>query len=113
MSPIISLFLAIATEVVATTALKFSDGFSRPIPSAIVVIGYVASSYLLAITLKNGMAIGIAYAIWAGLGTALVVVLGVVIWRETLNLYQIAAIFMIVAGVVALNMASEGTQVAA
>ena len=110
MHPFITLFIAIICEVAATLSLKFSDGFTRITPSSVAVLGYATSAYFLAITLKHGMPIGIAYAIWAGMGTASVVLFGALFWKETLSLYQIIAILVIVLGVIALNLVSESAH---
>ncbi|WP_055491637.1 multidrug efflux SMR transporter [Streptomyces sp. TP-A0356] len=94
---------AIGAEVVATTAMKYSDGFSRPWPSLVTVIGYVVSFVLLARALKS-MSIGTAYAIWSGVGTATVAAIGLVLFGEGLGLAKIAGIALIVGGVVVLNL---------
>ena len=94
---------AIAAEVVATTAMKYSDGFSRPGPSLVTVLGYVLSFVLLARVLKT-VSIGTAYAIWAGVGTATVAVIGLVLFGESLNVAKAAGILLIVGGVVILNL---------
>ncbi len=107
MSPILSLILAIAIEIVATTSLKLSDGFSKPLPSIVVVIGYAAAFYLLSQTLK-AIPLGTTYAIWSGVGTAGAVLLGVMIWREPVDLARIIGIGLIIAGVVVLNLFAEG-----
>jgi len=78
------LFFAILSEVIATTALKLSDGFTRIVPSVIVVIGYCFSFYLLSISLKV-IPIGLAYAIWSGVGIVLTVIAGMILWRESLD----------------------------
>jgi small multidrug resistance pump len=98
------LFLAILGEVVGTVALKASDGFARLGPSA-VVVGYGLSFYLLALALKQ-IPLGVAYAIWSGLGTAGAVVAGILLWRESLNLAGVVGILLIIAGVVLLNVFS-------
>ena len=72
------LFFAILSEVIATTSLKLSDGFTKLVPSMIVVIGYGASFYLLSISLKV-IPIGLAYAIWSGVGIVLTVIAGMII----------------------------------
>jgi small multidrug resistance pump len=107
MNPLVSLGLAILSEVTATTALKLSEGFSRPLPSIVVVAGYAAAFYLLSLTLQN-MALGNAYAIWSALGTAGAVIVGIVIWREPLDLPRIIGITLIVIGVIVLNLFGEG-----
>ncbi|MEU6572821.1 multidrug efflux SMR transporter [Streptomyces sp. NPDC046805] len=94
---------AIAAEVIATTAMKYSDGFSRPGPSLLTALGYVVAFALLARTLKT-VSIGTAYAIWAGVGTAAVAALGLVLFGEGLSWTKAAGILLIVAGVVVLNL---------
>ncbi|MGV9244162.1 DMT family transporter [Streptomyces sp. NPDC003710] len=94
---------AIAAEVVATTAMKYSESFSRLGPSLLTLLGYVVSFALLARTLKT-MSIGTAYAIWSGVGTATVAAIGLVLFGEGLGLAKIAGIVLIVGGVVVLNL---------
>ena len=94
---------AIAAEVAATTAMKYSDGFSRLGPSLVTFLGYVVSFVLLAKTLKS-VSIGTAYAIWSGAGTATIAMIGLVLFGEGLGLAKIAGIAMIVGGVVVLNL---------
>jgi small multidrug resistance pump len=100
--PFVLLLVAIATEISGTSALRISAGFTRFWPSAAVVVSYVLSFYLYAQVLKQ-IPMGVAYAIWAGLGTAGVVVVGVLVWRDTLNFWQIFGIVLVVAGAVMLN----------
>ncbi|MEV6739746.1 DMT family transporter [Streptomyces cynarae] len=94
---------AIAAEVAATTAMKYSEGFSRLGPSLVTFLGYVVSFLLLAQTLKS-VSIGTAYAIWSGAGTATVAMIGLVLFGEGLGLAKIAGIALIVGGVVVLNL---------
>ncbi|MEU5591993.1 multidrug efflux SMR transporter [Streptomyces sp. NPDC020298] len=94
---------AIAAEVVATTAMKYSEGFSRLGPSLLTALGYVLSFALLAQTLKT-VSIGTAYAIWAGVGTATIAVIGLMLFGEGLSATKVAGILLIVAGVVVLNL---------
>jgi small multidrug resistance pump len=94
---------AIAAEVAATTAMKYSEGFSRLWPSLITALGYLLSFALLAQTLKT-VAIGTAYAIWAGVGTATIAVIGLMLFGEGLNLAKVAGIVLIIGGVVVLNL---------
>ena len=100
------LFLAILSEVVATSSLKFSEGFTKLIPSVVVVIGYGASFYLLSVVLK-AMPIGVAYAIWSGVGLVLTVIAGILIWRETLDWARMAGIVLIIAGIILINVVSK------
>ena len=97
------LFLAIASEVVGTAALKASEGFVRLGPTMLVVVGYGLTFYLLGLALKQ-IPLGVAYAIWSGLGTAGAVLAGVLLWRESLNLAGVVGIALIVAGVLVLNL---------
>ena len=99
------LFLAILSEVVGTVALKGSEGFTRLGPNVLVVIGYGLSFYLLALALKQ-IPLGLAYAIWSGLGTAGAVVAGILLWRESLSLTGILGILLIIVGVILLNIVS-------
>jgi small multidrug resistance pump len=105
--PWILLSLAIATEIAATTALKASDGFSRLTPSIIVVVGYVASFVLLARALKT-LDVGVAYAIWSGVGTAVVATLGVLLFSESMSVMKAVWIGVIIVGVIGLQ-ATSGT----
>ncbi|WP_133910262.1 DMT family transporter [Streptomyces sp. NBC_00582] len=94
---------AIAAEVAATTAMKYSEGFSRLWPTLLTAVGYVISFFLLAQTLKS-VGIGTAYAIWAGVGTATIAVIGLALFGESLTLTKIAGIGLIIGGVVVLNL---------
>jgi small multidrug resistance pump len=95
---------AIATEVVATVALKASDGFSRPVPSAIVVVGYLLSFWLLALVLKQ-LSVGTTYAIWSAVGTAAVALIGIAMYGEAASALKLASLGLIVLGVIGLNAA--------
>jgi small multidrug resistance pump len=97
------LILAIVSEVVGTVALKASDGFARLGPTMLVVVGYGLTFYLLGLALKQ-IPLGVAYAIWSGLGTASAVLAGVLLWRESLNAAGVVGIALIVAGVLMLNL---------
>lgn len=94
---------AILAEVVATSAMKYSDGFSKLWPSLLTGLGYVVSFALLAQALRS-VSIGTAYAIWAGVGTATIAVIGVVLFGDGVGGAKIAGILLIVAGVVVLNL---------
>jgi small multidrug resistance pump len=102
------LFLAILSEVVGTVALKASEGFARLGPNVLVVVGYGLSFYLLAQALRQ-IPLGIAYAIWSGLGTAGAVVAGLLLWRESLNLAGVVGILLIIVGVILLNAFAGAT----
>lgn len=100
------LLLAILAEVIATSALKASENFTRPIPSLLVVTGYGTAFFLLSITLKT-LPIGVAYAIWSGVGTALVAVVGWLYYRQSLDLPAILGLTLIIAGTLILNLFSK------
>lgn len=95
---------AIATEVIATVSLKASDGFSRPVLSAITIAGYVLSFWLLALVLKE-LSVGTTYAIWSAVGTAAVAVIGIAVYGEAASFLKIASLGLIVLGVIGLNAA--------
>lgn len=98
---------AILTEVSATVSLKLSDGFTKLVPSVVVVVGYGASFVLLAQALKRGMPVGVAYSVWAACGVALVASIGVVFLRESLTWVQVVGLGLVIGGVVAIQ--SGGT----
>lgn len=111
MNTVVTLMLTILSEVIATTSLKASEGFTKPIPSIIVVVGYAIAFYMLSLTIKN-MPLGTAYAIWSGLGTTGVVLVGILVWREPLDIPRIVGIALIVIGVIVLNLFAEGAKAA-
>lgn len=94
---------AITTEVVGTVFLRFTDGFTRPTPSAVVIVTYVASLWLTALALKS-LEISLAYAVWAGVGTAAVAIIGMAAMGETVNGLKLASIALVIGGVVGLNL---------
>jgi small multidrug resistance pump len=94
---------AIAAEVAATTAMKYSEGFSRLWPSLVTLLGYVVAFALLAQTLKT-VSVGTAYAIWAGAGTAVIAAIGMLFLGEGLTTAKLTGIALIIAGVVVLNL---------
>ncbi|WP_119070481.1 DMT family transporter [Rubrobacter indicoceani] len=100
------LALAILSEVIGTTSLKASEGFTKWGPSVLVVVGYAASFYLLSLSLRS-LPLGFAYAIWSGLGTVGAVLMGWLVWREALSVGGFIGIALIIAGVVVLNIFSE------
>lgn len=102
----IFLALAIVSEIIGTSALKSSEGFTRLWPSVIVVASYAAAFYLLSLTLKT-IPVGIAYAIWAGVGVVLITLAAWVLYGQALDLAAIIGISLIVAGVVVLNLFSS------
>ncbi|MDO3376845.1 SMR family transporter [Geoalkalibacter halelectricus] len=100
------LSVAIISEVVATSALKASDGFSRLWPSLIVVTGYGAAFFFLSLTLRT-IPVGVAYAIWAGAGIALIALVSWLIFGQTLDTPAIIGLLLIVAGFVVINVFSK------
>jgi small multidrug resistance pump len=104
MPPGLLLAIAIATEVGATLCLRASEGFSRPLPSVFVVIGYGVSFWLLALVLRD-ISVGTTYAIWAGAGTAAIALVGMLALGEPATAVRIGSIALIVAGVIGLNLA--------
>jgi small multidrug resistance pump len=102
----ILLFGAIAAEVTATSALKLSDGFSKLAPSLVLAIGYITSLALLALVLKK-MDVGVAYAIWSGVGTAAIAVIGIVAMKEPLTAAKAVGVLLIIGGVTTLNLAGS------
>src|ERR1700692_950378 len=97
------LLFTILFEVAGTTSLKLSQGFTRLIPSALVVVCYGISFYLLSLTLKK-LDVSIAYAIWSGLGTALVTIVGILWFKEPVTAIKIISIALIIFGVIGLNI---------
>ncbi|MBZ0306761.1 MAG: multidrug efflux SMR transporter [Anaerolineae bacterium] len=106
MNPFLLLLLAILSEIVGTMSLRMSHGFTRPLPSLAVLVGYGLTFYLLSLSLKQ-IPLSIAYAIWAGLGTAGTVVIGTFFFQETMDLWRVFGIMLILAGVFVLNMVSN------
>lgn len=100
------LAVAIIAEVIATSALKAADGFSRLVPSALVVVGYSISFYCLSMTLKT-LPVGITYAIWAGVGIVLVSLVGVFFYKQNLDFASILGMGLIIAGVLVINLFSK------
>lgn len=107
MSSWVLLAVAIGVEVTATLSLRASDGFRRPLFVTIVIGGYGLSFYLLAKILKD-VPIGVVYAIWSGVGVALVTVAGRLIWGDRLPVAAVGGIALIVAGVVAIQASGAG-----
>jgi small multidrug resistance pump len=99
------LALAITAEVLATTALKLSNGFTHLGWTAVVAIGYLTSFALLAQALKLQMEMGTAYAVWSGAGTAAIALIGAAFMGESLTPLKIGGILLIIGGVIVLNLA--------
>ncbi|WP_323016616.1 multidrug efflux SMR transporter [Castellaniella sp.] len=99
------LIIAIVAEVIATSALKASAGFTRLMPSAITIIGYGLAFYLLALALKT-IPVGIAYAVWSGVGIVAIAAIGYFVFDQTLDAAALIGIGLILAGVLVLNVFS-------
>ena len=99
----IYLSAAIATEVVGTVFLRYTDGFTNPAPSIFVIVTYILSLWMTALALK-GLEISLAYAVWAGVGTAAIAVIGMAAMGETVNALKLASIALVISGVVGLNL---------
>ncbi|WP_034298298.1 SMR family transporter [Herbaspirillum sp. RV1423] len=108
MHPYLSLAIAIVSEVIATSALRAADGFTRLVPSIMVVVGYALAFLFLSITLKS-IPVGIAYAIWSGLGVVLISVVAYFVYGQSLDLPAIIGMTLILAGVLVLNLFSKST----
>ena len=100
------LSLAIVTEVAGTIALRYSEGFTRLFPSAVVVLGYGVSFWLLALVLKQ-LSVGTTYAVWSAAGTALIATLGMFAFGEPASALKLASLALIIIGVVGLNLAGS------
>jgi small multidrug resistance pump len=98
--------LAIIAEVIGTSALRAADGFTRLVPSLVVVAGYGVAFYGLSMTLKT-MPVGIVYAIWSGIGIVLITLVAMVLYRQVPDLAAVAGLSHIIAGVVVLNLFSR------
>ncbi len=98
--------IAIVAEVIATTALKASDEFTKLVPSVIVVLGYAAAFYFLTLVLRT-IPVGIAYGIWAGLGIVLITIMGAVVFKQIPDVPAVVGMALIVAGVVIVNVFSK------
>jgi small multidrug resistance pump len=104
--PYALLAIAIVAEVIATSALRASDGFTRWVPAVIVLLGYGVSFYMLSLTLKS-IPVGIVYAIWSGVGIVLITLVALVMYKQVPDLPAVAGLGLIVAGVVVLNLYSK------
>ncbi len=100
------LAIAILAEVVGTSALKASEGFSRLWPSLVVVLGYAVAFYCLSLVLRS-IPVGVAYAIWSGLGIVLITLVAWVVYGQTIDLPAMLGMGLIIAGVLVLNLFSK------
>jgi small multidrug resistance pump len=104
--PYVLLAIAIVAEVVATSALRASEGFSRFLPTVIVVMGYGMAFYCLSLTLRS-IPVGIVYAIWSGVGIVLISLVAVVLYRQMPDFPAVIGLGLIISGVVVLNLFSK------
>jgi small multidrug resistance pump len=95
---------AIAAEVTATVSLRYAEGFTRLVPSALVVAGYLAAFYALSQALTRGMVLSVAYGVWSAVGVALIAVIGAAFLHEPLSWVQIGGIVLVIGGVLALEL---------
>ncbi|MFB6222288.1 MAG: multidrug efflux SMR transporter [Haloarcula sp.] len=106
MNPYALLGAAILSELLGTTALKLSEGFSKPVPSLAVVLGYGAAFYLVSLTLEE-LPIGVVYGTWAAMGIVGVAAIGTIVFDEAVDAVGVLGIVLIVAGVYCLNVLSS------
>lgn len=97
------LALAIVSEVFGSSALKAADGFKKLFPSLAVIIGYGISFYSLSLALKT-LPLGMSYAIWSGVGTALTALVGIMVYKERIHIKKVLGLLLIIGGVVLLNV---------
>lgn len=100
--------IAIISETIATSALKSSEGFSRLLPSILVVAGYGIAFYFLSLTLRS-IPVGIAYAVWSGVGIVLITLVGWLVFGQKLDLPALIGMALIVAGVIVMNVFSKAS----
>lgn len=96
------LFVAICAEVAGTLALRYTQGFVNLLPSLIVILAYSFAFYMLSLALRN-IPVGIAYAVWSGVGTAIVAIAGMVLFGERLTIATVAGLALIIVGVILLE----------
>jgi small multidrug resistance pump len=109
MNKYVSLCIAIVSEIIATSALKASAQFTKLWPSVLVVLGYAAAFYFLSVTLKK-MDLGIAYALWSGIGIVLVTIADVLIYKQKPDMPAIIGMAFIIAGVLIINLFSKNVS---
>ncbi|CCB87149.1 MULTISPECIES: DMT family transporter [Parachlamydia] len=109
MQPYLYLFLAIITEIIATSALKVSDGFTKPLASIIVLVGYFFAFWLLSLTLKV-LPVSIVYAIWSGLGILGISCIGIWYFKEMFGVWHFIGTALILAGVVILSIVTPNNN---
>lgn len=100
------LFMAIVLEIIGTSTLKLSEQFTRPLPGITSIIAYITAFYFLSITLKT-LPVGIAYAIWSGVGIVFISIIGVIYFKQSLDFPAILGLLLIIAGVIIINVFSK------
>lgn len=105
----IYLFIAILAEVVGTSALKAAEGFTKWVPSLIVVVGYGVAFYFLSVSLKS-IPMGIGYAIWSGVGIVLISLIGYIVYKQTLDWPAVVGIALILVGVLVIQLFSSAAS---
>mgnify|MGYP001254850898 FL=1 len=105
----IYLIIAIITEVIATSALKESEGFTKAIPSLIVIIGYSMTFYFMSLTLRE-MSVGITYAIWSGMGILLITLIGYFRYNQMLDAPAVLGMSLIALGIIILRFFSNSVD---
>ena len=93
---------AIVLEIAGTTSMKLSQGFTRTVPSVLLFVFYALSFVLMTIAVKR-IDMSVSYAIWSGVGTATIALIGVLAFRESLTAVQVGSIVLIIAGVIGLR----------
>lgn len=106
MKPWLYLFGAIACEVIGTTALKATEGFTRPLPAALVIVAYALAFYLLSRTMQT-IPMSISYAVWSGVGIVLITLIGFVLYGQRLDVPALLGIGLILAGVLVIHLFSR------
>ncbi|MGN8133365.1 DMT family transporter [Paraburkholderia sp. 22099] len=106
MPPYALLGIAIVAEVIATSAMRASEGFSRFVPSAVVVLGYGVAFYCLSLTFKS-IPVGIVYAVWSGAGIVLITLVALLLYRQVPDVPAVIGLGLIISGVAVLNMFSK------
>lgn len=101
--PMVMMFIAIAIEIVSTSLLRSTHGFTRPLPTVGCLVGYAIAFSLIARVVRE-IPVGVVYAIWSGVGTAVIATIGVLFLGDKLTASSIAGIVLVVAGVVVLNV---------
>ena len=101
--PMVLMFVAIGVEIVATSMLRSTDGFTRPLPTVVCLVGYAVAFSLIARVVRD-IPVGVVYAIWSGLGTAVIAGIGVLFLGDRLSPASIAGLVLVVSGVVVLNL---------